>query len=89
MSTIRVPKTTLSRYGGWIPSSRHVHKSFLDTHAKLAEKSIKARATHNPAVAAFAQAIKSNKQMVELFNQIFMQVSEESTVNTVFIVRCC
>jgi hypothetical protein len=85
MSTIQVPKSTLSRYGGWIPSSRHVHRSFLETHAKLAHKSMKARAAHTPAVAAFAQAIRASKEMVKLFDQIFMQVDKESTVNTLFV----
>ncbi|KAF8841422.1 hypothetical protein BDN67DRAFT_967173 [Paxillus ammoniavirescens] len=41
-----VPKTKLSRYGGWLPS-RIIHESFINYHAdSAAERLAKYRASH-------------------------------------------
>ncbi|KIJ08272.1 hypothetical protein PAXINDRAFT_102637 [Paxillus involutus ATCC 200175] len=42
-----VPKTKLSRYGGWLPSA-NIHKSFLDYHTKLASERLKKYRTTHP-----------------------------------------
>jgi hypothetical protein len=90
MPTVQVPKTVYSRYGGWIPTSRVVHKSFLQKNAQLARSPLSTRATHIPAVAAFAQAIRADKEMADLFDQIFLQqVQEDATVITLPIIRHC
>ncbi|KAF9234673.1 phosphatidylserine decarboxylase [Melanogaster broomeanus] len=68
-----VPKTKLSRYGGWLPP-REIHKQFIAHHFKLAV--IRQRADpHVPPVQAFADAINAVPLMRGLFDQIFLQVS--------------
>lgn len=74
------PKTTLSLYGGWLPSNPHVHRSFLNHSARLASHRKAVRAAHIDPVSKFDHAIKSDHEMMELFNQIFLQVAPENTV---------
>ncbi|KAK7041869.1 hypothetical protein VNI00_008826 [Paramarasmius palmivorus] len=78
-------KTTLSRYGGWLPSSRHVHKHFVHKHVERAHHKIKTHpdgcnAPHHPAVAKFEKTIESDPEMKRLFDEIFLQVSKENKI---------
>ena len=113
------PKTTLSRYGGSLPSNRAIHDSFVKQHIKEAKKTLAQADTsaarwipasgavplsyltggirssreildypeprlllnHIPSVTAFEIAIKSDPEMHDLFNQIFLEVSPENQVN--------
>ncbi|KAH8799230.1 phosphatidylserine decarboxylase [Flagelloscypha sp. PMI_526] len=78
-----LPKTTLSRYGGWLPSSRRVHERFIQKHVDLAGQRPKGRAPlHIPAVEEFERAIKSDQEMVDLFHQIFLQASPENKIKS-------
>ncbi|KAI3605522.1 phosphatidylserine decarboxylase [Moniliophthora roreri] len=74
-------KTTLTRYGGWLPVSRHVHKHFVHKHVlKRAHEPLEADAPHHPAVAKFESVIKGSKEMAYLFDEIFVQVSPENKI---------
>jgi hypothetical protein len=82
MSLLQRPKTALSSYGGWIPSNRHVHKNFLQKNAQLARAPLASKAAHIEPVAEFARAIKSDKEMSDLFDEIFLQVHKDCSVST-------
>ncbi|KLO15130.1 phosphatidylserine decarboxylase [Schizopora paradoxa] len=65
-----------SFYNGWLPSTKAVHKAFLKKLHGVAHGPHRARASHNPAVEKFAEAIKSSPIMVELFDNIFLQQAQ-------------
>nr|BAQ19358.1 phosphatidylserine decarboxylase 1 [Grifola frondosa] len=73
-------KTTLTRYAGWLPANPAIQRSFIGKHAELIRTPYGRRAAHVAPVAKFENAIKSDPTMVDLFNQIFLQVSDENQV---------
>ncbi|THU82259.1 phosphatidylserine decarboxylase [Dendrothele bispora CBS 962.96] len=70
------PQTKLSRYGGWIPTSRTVHHSFIKHQIKLGRS--RANLPHKEPVAKFEAAIKANEEMVRLFDKAFKQAAPEN-----------
>ncbi|PPQ85016.1 hypothetical protein CVT25_010404 [Psilocybe cyanescens] len=72
--------TIANRYGGWLPQSHTVYQSFINEHLTGAALKQEAAEEHVPAVAAFEKAIRSNSVMLALFNTIFLQDSETSTI---------
>ena len=72
--------TAFSRYGGWLPKSRIIHKAFFNDHLKLAKHRKRNKIEHEPAVLAFEKAIESDPDMSLLFTKIFLQVSSENQV---------
>ncbi|KAJ7485422.1 phosphatidylserine decarboxylase [Mycena latifolia] len=82
--TFKPGKTTLTRYGGWLPSTTEAYDSFFSQLTdKVSERRAKA-VPHIPAVAAFARAMNapsgSEPKMIDLFNQIFLQVAPQNNV---------
>ncbi|KAJ7746013.1 phosphatidylserine decarboxylase-domain-containing protein [Mycena metata] len=82
--TLKPDKTTLIRYGGWLPSSKEAYDSFF---SQLSDKISDHRAKalpHIPAVAAFAKAMNhscgSDPTMIDLWNQIFVQAAPENEI---------
>ncbi|OBZ67911.1 Phosphatidylserine decarboxylase proenzyme 3 [Grifola frondosa] len=73
-------KTTLTRYAGWLPANPAIQRSFIGKYAELIRTPYGRRAAHVAPVAKFENAIKSDPTMVDLFNQIFLQVSDENQV---------
>lgn len=74
-----------SFYNGWLPSSKAVHRGFLKQIHGGIQGPYSRRAPHTPAVEKFAQAIRSNEVMMQLFNRIFMQ---QALVPEIECVRC-
>ncbi|KAJ7239350.1 phosphatidylserine decarboxylase [Mycena rebaudengoi] len=82
--TFKPGKTTLIRYGGWLPSSKEAYDSFF---SQLTDKISDHRAKalpHVPAVAAFAKAMNhsygSDPKMIDLWNQIFVQAAPQNEI---------
>lgn len=71
----------VGRYNGWLPKSRAVHRTFFHNVAGRVRSPILARAPHTPAVEQFKRAIEADEIMVELWRQIFLQVSKENTIS--------
>lgn len=67
-------------YHGWIPA----HPEFYKHYTRRCLKDISGRkeqaAQHTPAVQAFKEAIESDAEMLDLFNQVFLQAPEENEV---------
>ncbi|KAK7464209.1 hypothetical protein VKT23_006375 [Stygiomarasmius scandens] len=76
------PQTKLSRYGGWIPTSRIIHHSFINHQLKLARSPMSTNQPHKEAVANFEIAIKADKEMVKLFDKIFKQAAPENKIKS-------
>jgi hypothetical protein len=78
-------KTTLTHYGGWLPSSSAAYDSFFSQLTSHVSSRRSRASTHTPAVAAFARAINDpsdpEPKMIDLFNQIFLQAASPN--NTV------
>jgi phosphatidylserine decarboxylase len=76
--------TTLSRYGGWLPSSRLIQNSFINNLAENAtipfSDSADDPGSHEPAVSKFRAAIVADPEMVELWKEIFRQASSENKI---------
>ncbi|KAK0211512.1 phosphatidylserine decarboxylase [Armillaria fumosa] len=75
-------KTTLTRYGGWLPANPAVHKSFIQHLAQRSATAHRAKATHTEPVAKFQAAINADPEMVDLWNQIFLQASPENKITS-------
>ncbi|KAJ3793515.1 phosphatidylserine decarboxylase-domain-containing protein [Lentinula aff. detonsa] len=71
-------QTILTRYGGWIPADRAVYKAFFDDLLRT----IDVGKAHNPAVQAFKDAVDADPELVDLFEQTFLQVSPQSRIKT-------
>ncbi|KAJ7321314.1 phosphatidylserine decarboxylase [Mycena albidolilacea] len=83
-SKFKPGKTTLIRYGGWLPSSKEAHNSFF---SQLTERISDHRAKtlpHIPPVAAFAKAMNvssgSDPKMIDLWDQIFVQAAPQNKI---------
>ncbi|KAJ7704980.1 phosphatidylserine decarboxylase [Mycena rosella] len=83
-NTYKPGKTTLIRYGGWLPSTQKAHDGFF---SQLTDKVFDRRANasaHIPAVANFAKAMNadagSDPKMIDQFNQIFLQVAPQNRI---------
>ncbi|KAK7434238.1 hypothetical protein VKT23_016045 [Stygiomarasmius scandens] len=76
------PPTTLSRYGGWIPSSRTVHDSFITNQLKRAASPMSTNQSHTAPVARFENAIKANEEMVKLIDEVFKQAAPENKIES-------
>ncbi|KAH9477927.1 L-tryptophan decarboxylase [Psilocybe cubensis] len=76
-----VHQTALSRYGGWLPKSRKIHKAFIDEQVKRAKlRPVRNVEELEPSVAAFKNAIDSDPVMKSLMTKIFEQVSPENLI---------
>ncbi|KAF9034513.1 phosphatidylserine decarboxylase [Rhodocollybia butyracea] len=78
----QLPKTRLTRYGGWLPASRTVHHSFIKHHIHQGRNRHEAGATHTAPVAKFKAAINADSEMVDLWTQVFLQASTKDEVKT-------
>ncbi|KAK0192283.1 phosphatidylserine decarboxylase [Armillaria mellea] len=67
--------TTQTRYGGWLPANPAVHRSFIRDLIKRSEPRYRAKGPHTEPVANFQAAINADPEMVDLWNQIFVQAS--------------
>ncbi|KAK0496269.1 phosphatidylserine decarboxylase [Armillaria luteobubalina] len=74
------PKTALTRYGGWYPANPAIYESFIQDLANQSAPRQRARAAHTDSVAKFEAAINADPEMVDLWNQIFLQASPENRV---------
>lgn len=70
------PTKIPSYYNGWLPSTKALHKAFLKKLHGAAHEPLKSGAAHTFAVERFAEAIKSSEEMVQLFNDIFLQQAQ-------------
>ncbi|KAJ7451652.1 phosphatidylserine decarboxylase [Mycena latifolia] len=82
--TFNPGKTTLIRYGGWLPSTSEAYDSFFSQlNDKVSERRTNT-STHIPAVAAFAKAMNaptgSDPKMIDQFNQIFLEVAPQNKI---------
>ncbi|KAK0431383.1 phosphatidylserine decarboxylase [Desarmillaria tabescens] len=75
-------KTTLTRYGGWLPANPAIHKSFIRHAIQLSAPRHRTRAAHTEPVANFQAAINADPEMVDLWNQIFLQASTENQITS-------
>ncbi|KAK0496268.1 phosphatidylserine decarboxylase [Armillaria luteobubalina] len=75
-------KTTLTRYGGWLPDNPAIHKSFVQHLAQRSATACKTRATHTEPVEKFQAAINADPEMVDLWNQIFLQASPKNKITS-------
>ncbi|KAJ4479018.1 phosphatidylserine decarboxylase [Lentinula aciculospora] len=75
---LRSKQTVLTRYGGWIPANRAVYEAFFDDLLRAIDTTV----PHNPAVQKFQNAINADSELVDLFNQTFLQVSPLSKIKT-------
>ncbi|KAJ3827426.1 phosphatidylserine decarboxylase [Lentinula raphanica] len=64
-------QTKLTRYGGWIPANPAVWEAFFDDLLG----NIDPCKDHVPAVQAFKDAVNADPELVDLFDQTFLQVS--------------
>jgi len=69
-------------YYGWLPASRAVHDEYMKhLRGRVTDrKSRRAAIQHEPAVESFKKAIEANPTMVELWRNVFLQVSKENQV---------
>lgn len=72
--------TVFSGYGGWLPRHPDIYKNFINRLLKRALQRSHDSLEHEPAVAAFGEAIQGDPVMKSLFDQIFRQVHEQSKV---------
>jgi phosphatidylserine decarboxylase len=72
--------TTFSGYGGWLPKSPAIYRNFINHLLKRALGRSDESTKHEPAVAAFGEVIQGDPVMKSLFDQIFLQVSEQNKV---------
>ncbi|KAJ3564136.1 hypothetical protein NP233_g8492 [Leucocoprinus birnbaumii] len=70
----------VGRYNGWLPRSRAVHEAFFRDLAARAESPTREGKPHTPAVEKFKKAIEADEIMVELWRQIFRQVSKDPKI---------
>ncbi|KZP29036.1 phosphatidylserine decarboxylase [Athelia psychrophila] len=72
--------TSYHKYGGWLPTSHEIHQSFIKKHLKTANEAIlrDGPTKHIPAVEEFKIAIEGDAAMKDMFDQIFLQVSDFS-----------
>ena len=75
--------TTLTRYGGWLPANPDVQTGFIRQQIALSKTAYNTRAAHTAPVTQFQAAINADPEMVDLWKQIFLQVSSQNEV------RCC
>ena len=73
----RVSKTTLTRYGGWHPANPAIYESFIMEKINHGLTLIQKGAEHKPPVQKFKDAMYADPEMVNLWEQIFLQVSWE------------
>ncbi|KZP02969.1 hypothetical protein FIBSPDRAFT_969428 [Athelia psychrophila] len=75
-------QTSYQKYGGWLPTSHEIHRSFVEKHLKVANKAVLhgGPTPHITAVEEFKNAIKTDATMKDLFDQIFLQVSAINTI---------
>ncbi|PBK93284.1 phosphatidylserine decarboxylase [Armillaria gallica] len=66
-------KTTLTGYGGWIPVNVAIYESFIQDLIQLSTTPREAHADHTAPVAKFEVVIKADPEMVDLWDQIFLQ----------------
>ncbi|KAJ3900638.1 phosphatidylserine decarboxylase [Lentinula edodes] len=71
-------QTVLTRYGGWIPANPAVYDAFFNDLLR----EIDPKKAHVPAVQNFKDNINADPELVDLFEQVFLQVSPESRVRT-------
>lgn len=80
--------TKFTKYGGWLPSNEFVHRSFIQSRI-LTAKDHQTNASRNkdghiqfenPAVQAFKDDIEEDNLMKDLFDQVFLQVSDYKDV---------
>ncbi|KAK0211513.1 phosphatidylserine decarboxylase [Armillaria fumosa] len=76
------PKTALTRYGGWHPANPAIYESFIQDLIKRSAPRHRARAAHTESVAKFEAAINADPEMVDLWNQIFLQASPENKITS-------
>ncbi|KAK0446033.1 phosphatidylserine decarboxylase [Desarmillaria tabescens] len=76
----RPPKTSLTRYGGWLPVNPAIITSFVQNLIQVSAPKRRARAAHTEPVANFQAAINADPEMVDLWNQIFLQASTENKI---------
>ncbi|KAG2364763.1 phosphatidylserine decarboxylase [Suillus spraguei] len=74
--------TALCGYGGWLPKHPEVHKNFIRRLISRAVQRSNDSTTHEPAVAAFGNAIQGHPVMKSLFDQILRQVHERNEVTS-------
>lgn len=73
-------QTVLTRYGGWIPANPAVYDAFFNDLLR----EIDPKKAHVPAVQNFKDNINADPELVDLFEQVFLQVSPESRVSSHF-----
>ena len=75
-----------SRYHGWLPRHREVHRAFIKQKVSkaIARKERASRSgdaeVHTAPVARFAAVILGNSVIRNLFDKIFLQVNTDSKV---------
>jgi hypothetical protein len=76
--------TTMKRYHGWPPADRKFNKHLIRHHIELVRGRYNDKAQHIAPVGAFEIAIKSDPEMYDLFNQIFLEAPKENEVYLLF-----
>ncbi|KAG1904727.1 phosphatidylserine decarboxylase [Suillus fuscotomentosus] len=72
--------TVLCGYGGWLPKHPAIYKAFIDHLVQRALRRSADSTLHEPAVAAFGEAIQGDPVMKSLFDQVFLQVDRRNQV---------
>lgn len=68
--------TVLTRYGGWLPANPAVYEAFFDDLLRA----IDTKKDHVPAVQDFETALKSDPELLDLFERTFLQAAPENRV---------
>ncbi|KAK0474029.1 phosphatidylserine decarboxylase [Armillaria luteobubalina] len=82
------PKTALTRYGGWHPANPAIYESFIQDLLMRGTARYKAKATHTDAVTKFQAAMNADLEMVDLWNQIFLQAAPENRITDFELLLC-
>ncbi|KAK0238486.1 phosphatidylserine decarboxylase [Armillaria nabsnona] len=73
-------KTTLTRYGGWLPANPAIRKGFIQHIIQLSDFKYRTRNGHTEPVESFEAAINADPEMVDLWKHIFLQASTENKI---------
>ena len=66
-------------YHGWIPAHPEFYKHYTRRSLKhISRRNEQEAQEHTPAVQTFKEAIESDAEMLDLFNQVFLQAPEEN-----------